>query len=200
MTSTATSGNRLRACLLLGAFCLASVSLSAQMARVRTVRGDSTVVAAIDAELRAAYPRNRPAAGLLTLENPLEQPGAAGTEVQAFAGEGGPSQLLRIVATTWTPFGKYAVEYYGPPAEPPRFIFESAVFRDDAPDRPVGRNFWGQPSWERRFYLETGRVLFTETIGDAAAPPASAEAHARRLAALRALVTTAMASRAQGME
>ena len=192
MTRASISGAPLRVLVLLNAAFLGFDLLGAQETRPRVRDGDSTVAATMDSALRASYAKYRPAAGLLIAGNPLEQPGASGTEVQAFAEDG---QVSRIVASTWTPYGKYTVEYYGAHEGPPRFVFESAVYQDDAPSRPVGRNFWGQPSWERRYYLEGGRVVLTETIGDGATRAASAMAHTRRFTALRALVASATAAR-----
>jgi hypothetical protein len=193
-------GHREIAALVLAACCAACCAArpldaqAMQSARSRTTEGDSTIVAAVRGELEALFPAYRPATALLTTANPLEQPGAVGTEVQGFEEAG---RLSRIVASTWTPYGKYAVEYFGAPGEPPRFVFETAVYRDDAVGRPTGRNFWGQPSWERRYYFDRGRVRFTETVGDGAAPSVGGDAHVRRFEALRALIVRALAARQQ---
>jgi hypothetical protein len=154
--------------------------------------GDSTIVRVVNAELQRLYTVSRPALGLLTVANPLGRSGALGTEIQGFEVDG---RLARVTASVWTARGKYMVEYFGAPDTSPRFVFESAAFRDDAPGRSASRNFWGEPSWERRLYLDSGRVVFTQTVGDGAGAAESAAVHARRFAALRALLETARAAR-----
>ena len=154
--------------------------------------GDSTSAAPIDSALRVVYARARPSAGLLTRANPLHQPGAIDTEVQSFAEDG---RLTRLVANVVTPYGRYSVEYFGEPGAPPRFVFETAWYYDDAAGRPASRHFWGQPSWERRTYLVNGRVTFTETIGDGANPASDGATHARRVDALRRLLVSADSAR-----
>jgi hypothetical protein len=127
--------------------------------------GDSAAVARIDAQTRAVYDQVQSWRFLLTSKNLTQEPGAVGTEIQAGPREGEP---VRTIAGGWTPQGKFGAEYYRVNGQLV-FVYESFEgFQDRGTMR--WRNFKGNPGWERRTYLENGKVVYTEANGPSPAP------------------------------
>lgn len=130
--------------------------------------GDSAAVLRIDGQTRAIYDQVQSWRFLFTPKNLLREPGALGTEVQVGPREGEP---VRIIAGGWTPLGKFGAEYYRVNGQLV-FVYQSFEWFQ-RPTIAGWRNFKGNPGWERRTYLDDGKVVYTEANGPAPAPDAS---------------------------
>lgn len=167
--------------LLLAAVILSLASVAQTSASAEELRtfGDPLARAAIDTRVRSIYEaalgRDARRAFVFTRENPLAVDGAMGTEATGIvSGEA----MRRIVATIWTPRGKYAVEFYQT-REALLFVYETFVYFAESAPRDAWRNFMGLASWERRTWFGDGQAaVYAEARGTGS--PAAGE-DARRL-------------------
>jgi hypothetical protein len=144
-----------------GLLLLLGAGANGQEAAPQRAFGDPTLAAALGARMEALYEAAGDWRYVLTRRNPLELPGAAGTEVRGAYIDNRPT---RVLASTWMADGVYSVEYLVGP-EGLLFVFETfEYFEEDAPEG-AWRNARGLAAWERRSYWRNEEVGYSVTVG-----------------------------------
>jgi hypothetical protein len=134
-----------------------------------TTLGDSTLRRSIDQRTHQLYDSLDKRIHRLVRGNPLGIPRARGSELTAqWTREG--AGFGRIVASGWTPTGKFGSEYYFDGGSL-LFVYETFEYFE---------NVRGKASWERRIYLRDGTIVYSE---GQRVQPLSSDADAKRLLA-----------------
>jgi hypothetical protein len=91
-------------------------------------------------------------------------PGVKRSRCAEVVGYSADGQLSRIVASAWTPRGKYSVEYYLRQGALIH-VYETLAFFEEAAPKGAWRNFMRIPAWERRVYLNGSGGVYVQTTG-----------------------------------